>query len=176
MKKNFLVLTIILICLSACNNNEIIVNEADSEVVMETIVNDNGVSIARLNQILDSAKKMTKRTTDDVQVAVFGLDKQPYKDSIGKDTLIDTLWIFYKDGSFEQYANIGDEIVLFSTGNFNTKIRNDYIFNAGDTITINRDNKYKVNLGLDESHKSSHDYELEKLEKLGFIKVNISLD
>ena len=80
----------ILVSVSACNNKEsgIITNEADNEVIMETFVNDHGVSVARLNYILDSARKMTDRTTDEVEVAFFGLDKQPFKDINGVDTLI----------------------------------------------------------------------------------------
>ena len=113
-----------------------------------------------------------EKTTDEVEVAFFGLDKQPFKDINGVDTLIDTLWIYFKDGTFEQYANIGDEIVLFSTGTFETKIGKDYFFNLGDILTINRENKYKAGIGLDNNHNSTHDYEI---DKIGFTKVNISL-
>ena len=42
----------------------------------------------------------------EIEVAYFGLSLQPYKDINGVDTLIDTLWIYFKDGTFEQYANM----------------------------------------------------------------------
>ena len=168
-----LILIILLVAISACSSNEVITNDSSNAGIMETLVNDNGVSLSRLNRILDYAKSNSKRTTDEIEVAYFGLILQPYKDINGVDTLIDTLWIYFKDGTFEQYANTGDEVVLFSIGNYKTKVNNDFRFNKSDIITINRESKYKAGVGLDNTHKSSHDYDI---NKLNFIKANIRLD
>ena len=175
MKKTNLILVFIILAftISACGSKEVITNDSSNAGIMETPVNDNGVSLSRLNKILDYAKVNSKRTTDEIEVAYFGLDLQPYKDINGVDTLIDTLWIYFKDGTFEQYANIGEEVVLFSIGNYKTKVNNDFRFNKSDIITINREAKYKAGVGLDNTHKSSHDYDI---DKLNFVKANIRLN
>ena len=169
----FLILIMLFVAITACSSKEVITNDSLNAGIMETPVNDNGVSLSRLNKILDYAKVNSKRTTDEIEVAYFGLDLQPYKDINGVDTLIDTLWIYFKDGTFEQYANTRDEVVLFSIGNYKTKVNNDFRFNKSDIITINREAKYKAGVGLDNTHKSSHDYDI---DKLNFVKANISLN
>jgi len=106
-----------------------------------------------------------------VKVLYYGNDKQPYVNTDGSNEMIDTEWIYYTDGTFEQYAEVNDRIVLFSTGTYELAEGDDFVYEDGKenqcTITINRDKKYRAGKGLEE-YTSSHTYDL---GTLGFDQV-----
>ena len=85
-----------------------------------------------------------------VRVLFYGDDKQPYVESDGDEEMIDTEWFFYSDGTFEQYGEIDDQIVLFSTGTYELSDGADFVYEDDDNgqITINRDQKYQAGSGL----------------------------
>lgn len=104
----------------------------------------------------------------------YGLDKQPYLDESGEKDMLDTCWIYYSDDTFEQYAEVDDDIVLFSAGTYELENGGDFIYCAdkpdyGD-IVINRNRKYIAGQGL-VSYESSHRYDL---NSLGFDEIALS--
>ena len=105
---------------------------------------------------------------EDVDIeAIYLQDKaQKYEKQDGTEIYIATAWIYYVDGTFQQYALTDkEEEVLFSEG--------DYHFSKGSfgeedaVITIHRTSKYVDGQGLSD-YDSTHDYEL---ETLGFVRV-----
>lgn len=104
----------------------------------------------------------------------YGLDKQLYIDEMGDKDMLDTCWIYYNDNTFEQYAELDDEIVLFSTGTYKLVDGGDFIYEMNESdfgdIIINRDQKYKAGEGL-VAYASSHRYDL---NSLGFDEIALS--
>ena len=102
--------------------------------------------------------------TAQVSAIFIGENKQPLP-SGEEGELIDTAWIYYDDGTFEQYAEVGDKAVLFSKGG--------YLLSGGDfatepadgvILTIHRTAKYADGeLG---EWDSTHDYDLGELDFL----------
>ncbi|MBR0039018.1 MAG: hypothetical protein IJP71_03320 [Lachnospiraceae bacterium] len=93
--------------------------------------------------------------------AIFvGIDKQP---SGGADELIDTIWIYFDDETFEQYAEVDKEMVLFSLGNYHFVNDGNFIDGQKDSskgqITIDRTKKYQYGKGLTD-YSSHHTYDL----------------
>lgn len=93
--------------------------------------------------------------------AIFvGLDKQLFT---GGDNLIDTIWVYYDDETFEQFAEVGRELVLFSQGNYHFENGGNFIDGKKDLskgqIVINRHKKYQNGLGLVD-YSSTHTYSL----------------
>ena len=93
--------------------------------------------------------------------AIFvGIDKQP---SGGADELIDTIWIYFDDETFEQYAEVDKEMVLFSQGNYYFENDGNFIDGQKDSskgqITIDRTKKYQYGKGLID-YSSHHTYDL----------------
>lgn len=93
--------------------------------------------------------------------AIFvGIDKQP---SGGPDDLIDTIWIYYNDSTFEQYAEVDKEMVLFSLGNYHFENDGNFIdgqkYSSKGQITIDRTKKYQYGKGLID-YLSHHTYDL----------------
>lgn len=93
--------------------------------------------------------------------AIFvGIDKQP---SGGADELIDTIWIYFDDETFEQYAEVDKEMVLFSQGNYHFENDGNFIDGQKDSskgqITIDRTKKYQYGKGLID-YSSHHTYDL----------------
>ena len=104
--------------------------------------------------------------------AVFlGIDKQPVKDDDGETDTADTIWIYYTDNTFEQFAFVNDKTVLFSIGTYELSDGEDFIYDSQDKdqgkITINRTKKYELGNGLVD-HVSSHTYDL---GTMGFTQV-----
>ncbi len=104
---------------------------------------------------------------DEKLVAVYMQDRiQKFEHKDGSEEYLPTTWIYYDDGTFQQYVLIDSEDdTLFSEG--------DYHFESGDfeqknsKIVIHRTKKYKDGVGLSD-YDSTHEYEL---DTLGFVKV-----
>lgn len=108
-----------------------------------------------------------------VAAVFYGCDKQPYVESDGDQEMLDTWWIYYTNGTFEQFAIVDDDqadkVVLFSEGEYQLREGNSFAYeHAGDSdsITIHRTKKYTQG-GL-ASYDSIHDYEL---GTLGFVRI-----
>ena len=100
-----------------------------------------------------------------VIVSVFtGMDIQPYIDEKGEDHMLDTEWIYYSDGSFEQYAYLYGQRVLFSTGTYSFANGGDFYFDPADEthgqLVLVRNAQYQAGKGLDE-YSSNHAYDLQ---------------
>ena len=93
-------------------------------------------------------------------VAIFAAPcTQPYGPD-GQDKA-DTIWIYYSDNTFDQYAETGEKFDLFSKGTYAFKDGGDFIIGEDEDngiIVINRTHKLSPE-GLTE-HESSHEYEL----------------
>ena len=84
----------------------------------------------------------------------------------GAERYLSTIWLYYDNGSFQQYALMPEarEKLLFSTG--------DYVINGDfatpkSVLTLHRTQKYADGIGLSE-YDSLHDY---SIGELGFIRV-----
>lgn len=104
-----------------------------------------------------------------VEAVFYGIEKQPFVESDGEREMLDTVWIYFNDMTFEQYAWLDDEMVLFSTGTYAFSDGGDFIYEAeeksfGD-ITLSRREKYQAGKGLS-PYESTHTYDL---NSLGFI-------
>jgi len=104
-------------------------------------------------------------------VAVFyGDDKQPWTGEDGQPKMLDTWWIYFSDGSFEQYAVLDNRVILFSQGVYELGMNSSFVYGKNgegtDVITIRRTMKYTKD-GL-APYESSHEYEL---GKLGFVRI-----
>lgn len=109
----------------------------------------------------------------DVSAIFVGIDKQP---SGGSDELIDTVWIYFDDETFEQYAEVDKEMVLFSQGNYHFENGGNFIDGQEDPskgqITIDRTKKYQYGKGLTD-YSSHHTYDLYALGfKCVFVRNN----
>ncbi len=106
-----------------------------------------------------------------VEAVFYGLDKQLLVNTEGENDFLDTCWIYYSDMTFEQYAVVGDEMVLFSRGTYSFADDGDFIYEMdGDDygdIVISRTHKYSTSDGLVE-YQSSHVYDL---GSLGFEQI-----
>lgn len=101
----------------------------------------------------------------EVVAAFMQADKQKLVKADSSVEMLTTMWFYYEDGSFEQYALIdNEENVLFSSGDYS--INGD--FSAKESVlTIHRTKKYKDGAGLSD-YESEHDYIIGDLE---FIRV-----
>lgn len=104
-----------------------------------------------------------------VKAVFYGNDKQPWQEQDGDSEMLDTWWIYYADGTFDQFAVLDDQIVLFSLGTYQLSEGSSFIYEKSDTsgmITIRRTKKYLAD-GL-APYESSHEYEL---STLGFVRI-----
>ena len=112
----------------------------------------------------------------DRQVAsiFFGNDMQPYAEETGDAGKIDTWWIYFNDGSFQQYAEVGEDAVLFSTGTYEFKEGSGFLYEAGEqvgaNITIERNQKYQRGMGLN-SYSASRTYDLSTLDYVQLLVI-----
>ncbi len=100
-------------------------------------------------------------------VAVFMQDKkQKLEKENGTEVYLPTTWIYYDDGSFQQYVlTDNEEDILFSTGDYH--FADGGFTKEGAVITIHRTQKYQDGKGLSD-YDSTHDYEI---GSLGFYKA-----
>ena len=105
-------------------------------------------------------------------VAVFaGPEKQPLpmSDRPEDDRKIDTVWIYFSDNTFDQYAEIRHEFELFSTGTYAFTNGGSFGADGRDgSIVINRTQKYSEKDRRMAAYSSSHEY---KLGSLGFAQI-----
>ncbi len=111
------------------------------------------------------------RSGKKIEAIFYGLDRQLLIEEDGDKELLDTIWIYYDDKTFEQFACVEDKMQLFSTGDYEFADGGDFVYevqeaNYGDII-INRHQKYITGKGL-VSYESSHTYDL---NSLGFIAI-----
>ena len=106
-----------------------------------------------------------------VESAFYAMNKQPYKAEDGIEDMLDTIWVYYSDNTFDQFASVDDDIVPFSTGTYQLKDGGDFLYGLDEKdfgeITINRTKKYQAGKGMVD-HSSSHTYEL---NSLGFVQI-----
>ena len=99
----------------------------------------------------------------DIAQIYLGSKKQSYTNAKGVELMLNTVWVYYTDGSFEQYAVIKDRVELFSAGTYELGEGAGFkLFDepeANSTITINRNYKYVEGSGL-QDYESSHTYQL----------------
>ena len=105
--------------------------------------------------------------TDKRIVAAFmQVDKQRLVKIDGTETELTTMWFYYDDGTFEQFAISEDgESVLFSTGVYS--LVKGSLTERGSVFTLHRDQKYQDGEGL-APYDSTHDY---TIGELGFMRV-----
>ena len=170
----------------------------DADFVLENNGADNGQIIIRRETKLSSTKGLEDFQTEDVvelsspgltqlyapdagrkiDAAFYGIDKQPYTGNDGEQDMLDTWWLYFSDGTFEQYAIVDDEpkdrVVLFSTGRYQLRDGSSFIYekksDESSFLTIQREKKLSPD-GL-VPYESSHEYEL---STLGFVRI-ISID
>ena len=121
------------------------------------------------DEIVNLLPEEIRSKADQFSATFVGIEKQPYKDEAGKETMLNTVWIYYDDLHFEQYAFVDGAMQLFSTGTYMLSEGADFDFdkddkNAGD-LTITRTKKYQAGKGLSD-YSSTHTY---ALNTLGFI-------
>jgi hypothetical protein len=84
--------------------------------------------------------------------------------------MLDTWWIYYSDGTFEQFAILEDKVILFSEGTYTLGEGSSFAYekkaDTSDMITIRRTKKYQS--GSLAVYESSHEYEL---STLGFVRI-----
>jgi len=103
--------------------------------------------------------------------AIFAApDIQVYVGKDGEQEKLDSVWVFYADGSFEQFAKVEDEVLLFSAGTYELLEDADFVYeNPGKEngqIIIRREKK-RTPQGL-EDYRSEHTYDL---GTLGFTQL-----
>ena len=112
----------------------------------------------------------------DVAAVFAAQQKQPFTRADGSVTNQDTIWIYFTDGSFVQYALIDDEHVVFSEGNFALSEGADFLFEENEadygTITISRTMKFQPGLNYSE-YASEHSY---GLKTLGFTQLVLDME
>lgn len=119
---------------------------------------------------------LDERDSRHVEAVFYGLDKQLFVERDGEREYLDTIWIYYSDMSFEQYASVDDKMILFSSGTYAFEDGGDFIYEAeeddcGD-ILITRTMKYSATKGLEE-YSSMHLYDL---NSLGFVPITAHID
>ncbi len=105
------------------------------------------------------------RTDRKLVAAFMQVDKQKLVKQDGTEEYLPTIWFYYDDGTFQQYAVLGGkEQVLFSSGEYS--VTNDDFRNES-VLTIHRTKKYQDGKGLAD-YDSTHDY---LIGELGFIRI-----
>ena len=118
------------------------------------------------DQIVKLLPEEIKSRADQVSATFVGIEVQPYKDEAGTETMLNTVWIYFNDLHFEQYAFVDGAMQLFSTGNYELSEGAHFEFGPDDKdvgeITITRTKKYQAGKGLSD-YSSTHTYELNTL-------------
>ena len=137
------------------------IHEADHQMKFIDAVYD-----VNLDKLEDFCLYPDNIRTDLKLVAAFmQVDKQKLVRRDGSEEYLPTMWFYYDDGSFQQYAILSDsEQVLFSSGEYS--VTDDEFMNRS-VLTIHRTRKYQDGTGLAE-YDSTHDYVIGELD---FIRV-----
>ena len=106
-----------------------------------------------------------------VEAIFVGADKQLLVEQDNDQEHLDTIWIYFNDMTFTQYAFHDDKCFVFSTGTYAFENNGSFIVNdAGEfpgNIVITRNQKFQDGAGL-VAYDSTHSYDL---NTLGFIQV-----
>ena len=87
------------------------------------------------------------------------VDKQKLVRTDGSEEYLPTIWFYYNDGSFQQYAVVdGQNNVLFSCGDYSVT---DPAFTEGAVLKIHRTQKYQDGTGLTD-YNSTHEYVIDR--------------
>ena len=106
------------------------------------------------------------RTDLKLVAAFMQVSKQKLVKADGSEEYLSTIWFYYDDGSFQQYAVLdGQENVLFSSGDYS--VTDGGAFKKESVLTLHRTKKYQDGAGLAD-YDSTHDY---VIGELGFIRV-----
>ena len=95
-------------------------------------------------------------------------NQPPARQEPGK---LDTIWIFYTDGTFDQYAEIDNAFRYFSNGTYFFRDGGDFHISTDgeeDLIVINRTHKYSAETKEIAEYESSHEY---RLGTLGYRQI-----
>lgn len=104
-----------------------------------------------------------------IEAAFMQTDKQKLVREDGTEIYLSTMWFYYDDGSFRQYAlTPEDEGVLFSTGDYSI---NGAFDDPVSILTIHRTQKYADGIGLS-AYDSMHDYVIGELDFLRIFPVS----
>ena len=125
----------------------------------------------------DSSKAFEVRKKDTNVAAVFmGNDLQPLKKADGETLKTDTVWIYYDDMTFDQFANVNGKMEGFSAGTYEFVNGDDFNYEGEDDnngeIIIRRYLKYQDGKGVTD-YSSEHTY---VLETLGYHKAHAVKD
>ena len=100
----------------------------------------------------------------DIAAAFMQVNKQKLVKRDGTETALTTMWFYYGDGTFQQFAlSESGEDILFSEGTYS--ISNGSFVDKGSVLTIHRTKKYQDGEGL-APYDSTHDYVIGDLEFL----------
>ena len=92
-------------------------------------------------------------------------DGQKLTKADGSEQYLPTLWLYFDDGSFRQYALLeGRETVLFSTGDYKV---NGAFAEEDPTLLLHRTQKYADGKGL-AAYDSTHAY---SIRELGYLRI-----
>lgn len=107
------------------------------------------------------------KTGTQIAAIYLGDGLQPFTKEDGDQEMLDNIWIYYTDGTFEQFAEVDDTLVLFSTGTYEFPENSSFLYTVSDTVNgeiiIRRAQKYQAGTGLGE-YDSEHIYDLKTLE------------
>lgn len=144
---------------------------ADSGTGTTTTVNNETASKTEVSAStktdFDKTKAFEIRKKDANISAVFlGNELQPLKKADGETENIDTVWIYYDDNTFDQFANVNGKFEGFSAGTYEFVNGDDFSYegendNSGE-IVIRRYLKYEDGKGVTD-YSSEHTYNLETL-------------
>jgi len=113
-------------------------------------------------ELLNPADKDVKAS------AVFaGIAVQPYADGSGSEVLLDTCWIFYSDGSFEQFVISDNTILPFSSGTY--YLREEESVHAYPAEVLTQDCSIVIN--YDNSQDSEYIFETQDYQALFIAKT-----
>ena len=145
----------------------------DIEINVKKFYDEDGtLNDVRVFYLIDRSSKESfrlfpiKANKDKNIVAAFmQADKQKLVKTDGSEEMLTTMWFYYDDNTFEQYALVDDEnSVLFSSGDYTVS---EGFVKASSVLTIHRTKKYQDGKGL-ANYESEHDYVIGELE---FIRV-----
>ena len=102
----------------------------------------------------------------EIVAAYMQVDKQKLVKEDGDETWLTTMWFYYADGTFEQFALSEDgHDIAFSEGVYS--FSKGSFAEEGSVVTLHRTKKYQDGKGL-ATYDSTHDYEI---NSLGFLRV-----
>ena len=161
MKKLFVIAmaAMFALALTACGSSA-----SSSEAASSASASAESASASAAAESASASAAAIPALANPVAAVFVAPDKQKFTTASGEEITIPTLWVYFADGTFEQYANIDGEDVLFSAGDY--KIDGSFDTN-GSTLTLHRVKKYDAAKGLAE-YDSTHDY---KIGELGFTPV-----